>query len=117
MGIKAHVQTKHPAYGKSEMSMWHQGAIWEYLVEREGVNIDSKTGDCFDDHWFIDASDAAKIEGVIRNLRENPDAFLVYVDGEDGTNRHVAESLAELLREGMEAARANGYDTIDVDWF
>lgn len=119
MGVRAHVQVKQPEYGSCRLSSWAQGKAAAYLNE-SGINI--FTGNDYDvvdyaDHWEIeipwnrDGIDYAKIESVIADLRAHPEKVSV-----DEEYKHGNE-LASLLEEGLEAAKANGYNCICIDWF
>lgn len=120
MGRCGRAQVLMPEYGDCAISDHAQGAVYAYLLGRglEVVAVDEYCNAEDADRWEIpipyDSSghnNYSVLEATIRHCRSNPDAVKTF----DGYP--VGEYLADMLEEGVNAAKKHGYRCIAVDWF
>lgn len=133
MGRRGHVQVRQAEYGDVCFTDWGQSAAANWL-EENGINICTQE-DCgteYADHWEIEipdrrvpkkkksdigyAPDYDHIQKVIDRLREHPDALDEYLE-ESCRGQEFGESLADLLDEGLKAAKKHKYSWIVIDWY
>jgi len=127
MGRRGYVMTRQPEYG-SCISDWAQTSLYEFLTRR-GLEVTAPGTDCVNvedaDHWEITIPekpkgrgkkrkwfiDYARILKVAAQLRRRPG----YVkDIEGGAH---GEHCAEVLKQGVAAARKQKLATITIDWW
>ena len=114
MGRRAHCQIRQLEYGDCKLTDWAQSSALEYLQEC-GINVMSNE-DCNledADQWEIEI-DSAKIRKAIKNLRKDPS--LVQTE-ESESPRDCGDDLADVLEEGLQAAKKRKYTSIYLDWF
>lgn len=132
MGRHGHVQIRHAEYGEVYFTGCGQCAAADWLEEK-GINICTKE-DCgvqYADSWEIEipykkvpkkmsetgyAPDYGKIQRVIDMLRKHPDSFDKSLSP-DCQGEKYSEDLANLLEEGLKAAKKHGYSWIVIDWY
>ena len=127
MGRAGHVQTRPPEYG-SCISDWAQESFYYYL-SNAGISVVSADSDVFNiedsDHWEILIPEACKagkweydydaILKIASRLRESPE--LVKEGWGDAPIAEVGDIAAELLEEGVAAAKKQKCGFIAIDWW
>lgn len=127
MGRRGYVMTQQPEYG-SCVSDWAQTSFYEFLT-RKNLEVSAPGTDCVNvedaDHWEIRIPerqkgrgkkrkwfvDYARVLEIAAQLRRRPG----YVKDTDGGVH--GEHCAELLRQGVVAARKQKIATITIDWW
>lgn len=126
MGRSGHVQIKPPEYGSS-ISDWVQGELCDYLNDNGLYVIDPEGGDAaYSNRWEIAIPEREResrkhgesryyydydlVSRLAQYLREHPDEV-----SHDGTP--YGEEAADMLDEGLSAARENGSGFIIVEWW
>jgi len=128
MGRRGYVMTRQPEYG-SCVSDWAQSSLCEFLTGRGLEVTASGTSDFVNvedaDHWEIQIPerqkgrgrkrkwfvDYARVLEVAAQLRRRP-GYVKDIDG--GVH---GEQCAELLKQGVAAARKQKIATITIDWW
>lgn len=125
MGIRGYVQKTHAVHGFDHCVSGYAQASAAGFLARRGITI--ACGECEDpavaDTWEIEfdqrkrngkwEASPHRIESAVRYLRKHPDCVV----GDDGTEGGYGESLADLLEDGLEAAKTHGYNNIIIDWW
>lgn len=129
MSRRGHVQTRQAECKGSEISYWAAESASSFLFDR-GINVVMHPGEmCNDgdnDQWEIEIpvlrkkeknkerywKDYAKLMRIAEELRANPGL----VTGEDGKGEYGNE-LADILEDGIAAAKEHDYGWIVVDWW
>lgn len=127
MGRRGYVMTQQPEYGTC-VSDWAQSSLCEFLTSR-GLEVTAPGTDCVNvedaDHWEIQIPerqkgrgkkrkwfiDYARVLEIAAQLRRRPG----YVKDTDGGVH--GEHCAELLRQGVTAAKRQKLSTITIDWW
>lgn len=127
MGRRGYVQTRHPEYGDC-VTDWAQRAFYNYLEKRTRLVVDTDNEFAPEgaDHWdiriperFVGRGSGRKLVveydyvlEVAKRLREKPGL----IRDEDGEGPY-GDQCADVLEQGVKAAKRQRIRTITIDWF
>lgn len=127
MGIRGHVVTRPAEYG-SCVTAWAQESFYNFLTEKAGLEVSTDNDFCPEgaDRWGIEiprklvgrgkgrklVADYEAILRIAKRLREHPN-LIKDDDGEYG----LGDQCAQLLEEGVQAAKDYEMTAITIDWW